>query len=246
LDVPTGEGRDLSTIRTAQLIGRQEGRERRPGPDGFRRDGDNELQEILSGGGTLGELEESGEPTLEDGGGQFDDVPDDFTSRPTAFEGFQPADTGVEQPTFPEIDPGTGLGIGSSQPPLVPPAVIELPEQGQLTPQTAGLDVFTTPETDIDTDIDFDADVDQPTPTPPEPDFETPTPMTTPTDTSTRFGQADATATPTDTRGGRGPPRTDLPEFDDDEPDEDPMFIGELQGIQAIDARLDPVEFDDV
>jgi hypothetical protein len=252
LDVPTSDGRDLSTIRAAQLIGRQEGRESDPSPDRFRRDRDDELQEILSGGGTLGEIEESGEPTVDDGGGQFEQVPEDFTSRPTGFEGFEPADSGVAEPTFPETDPGTGLGSGGTQTPTLPPlgrqdtpAAGDVPEQGQPTGQTPGTDVFTTPDIDIDTDFDFG--VDQPTPTRPRPDFDTPTPPDTSTDTPNRFGEPDPTGTPPDQPTGQRPRRPRrLPRFDDDsDDDEEPAFLVQTDaasidsGISGVDDILD-------
>ena len=239
LDVPTGEGRDLSTIRAAQLIGRQEGRESDPSTDRFRPDRDDELQEILSGGGTLGEVEESGEPSVEDGGRQFEDVPEDFTSRPTGVEGFEPADSGVAEPTFPETDPGTGLGSGGTQtPPLPPvgrqdtPATGDGVGQGQPTGQTPGVDVFTTPDIDIGTDFDFG--VDQPTPTRPRPDFGTPTPTTNPTDTTNRFGQPDPTVTPPDQTTSETTRRR-RPRFDSDtDRDEEPLFL-----FQTDDALFD-------
>jgi len=212
LDVPSGEGRDLSTIRAAQLIGREEGRQRGDGADGFRRDRDDELQEILSGGGTIGNVEESGEPSVNDGGREFEQVPEDFTSRPTGVEGFEPADTGVAEPTFPETDPGTGLGSGGTQSPPIPPvgrqdtpAAGDGVGQGQPTDQTPGVDVFETPDIDIDTDFDFGTD--QPTPTRPRPDFGNPTPPDTSTDTPNRFGEPDPTATPPDQPTGQRPRR---------------------------------------
>jgi len=226
LDVPSGEGRDLSTIRAAQLIGREEGRQRGDGADGFRRDRDDELQEILSGGGTIGNVEESGEPSVNDGGREFEQVPEDFTSRPTGVEGFEPADTGVAEPTFPETDPGPGLGSGGTQSPPIPPvgrqdtpAAGDGVGQGQPTDQTPGVDVFETP--DVDTGTDFDFGVDQPTPTEPRPDFGNPAPTGNPTSNPNRFGQPDPTATPTEQPTGestrRRRLRVDTDEDDDDE-----------------------------
>ena len=239
LDVPTGQGRDLSTLRAAQLIGRQQGRQRDSGTDGFRRDRDDELQEILSGGGTLGQIEESGEPSVEDGADGFEQVPEDFTSRPTGFEGFEPADTGVGEPTFPETDPGTGVGSGGTQTPPLPPAgrqdtpgASDGVGQGQPTGQTPGADVFTTPDIDIGTDFDFG--VDQPTPTRPRQDFNTPTPTDNPTDTPNRFGQPDPTATPPDQTTSETIRRR-RPRFDgDDDTDDEPAFL-----LQTDDALLD-------
>jgi hypothetical protein len=160
------------SLRQAEIQGRQTGRQRRrenTGTERFREDtrgaDRNELDEILSGGGTIGE--ETEEPTVDDGGSEFFDEPrtvrEIIDERQPREDDAPQADEQVGDPSLVEDLSDTGQGSVPGSDPLIGGGLTDRRDQTPEVDAGVDADVGQDPGLGVDVglgdDTDTDADV---------------------------------------------------------------------------------------